>query len=95
LSIDQKKLVYYLYEAGISGRDMIWDQNYRHNLTIRAALENIYANYEGDKESDEWNNFDVYMKRIWFSNGIHHHYSMDKFIPQFSREYFVDPQQEY
>jgi len=88
LSIDQKKLVYYLYEAGISGRDMIWDQNYRHNLTIRAALENIYANYEGDKESDEWNNFDVYMKRIWFSNGIHHHYSMDKFIPQFSREYF-------
>jgi dipeptidyl-peptidase-3 len=88
LSLDQKKLVYYLYEAGISGRDMIWDQNYRHNLTIRAALENIYATYSGDKESDEWNNFEVYLKRIWFSNGIHHHYSMDKFIPQFSREYF-------
>ncbi|MCG8575895.1 MAG: dipeptidyl peptidase 3 [Flavobacteriales bacterium] len=88
LSLDQKKLVYYLYEAGLSGRDIIWDQNYRHNLEIRNALENIYANYEGDKDSDDWNNFEVYLKRIWFSNGIHHHYSMDKFMPQFSREYF-------
>ena len=88
LSLDQKKLVYYLYEAGLSGRDMIWDQNYRHNLEIRNALEHIVANYEGDKESDEWNNFMVYTKRTWFSNGIHHHYSMDKFIPQFSQEYF-------
>lgn len=87
LSLDQKKLVYYLYEAGLSGRDMIWDQNYRHNLTIRKALENIYASYEGDKSTDEWNNFEVYLKRIWFSNGIHHHYSMDKFEPQFSRAY--------
>ncbi len=88
LSLDQKKLVYFLYEAGLSGRDMIWDQNYRHNLTIRTALENIYETYEGDKSTDDWNNFEVYLKRIWFSNGIHHHYSMDKFIPQFSREYF-------
>lgn len=88
LSLDQKKLVYYLYEAGLSGRDMIWDQNYRHNLEIRNALEHIVANYEGDKESDEWNNFMVYTKRTWFSNGIHHHYSMDKFIPQFSQTYF-------
>lgn len=88
LSLDQKKLVYYLYEAGLSGRDIIWDQNYRHNLAIRNALEHIWANYEGDKSSVEWNNFDVYTKRIWFSNGVHHHYSMDKFIPQFSREYF-------
>lgn len=88
LSLDQKKLVYYLYEAALSGRDIIWDQNYRHNLAIRNALENIYANYEGDKSTVEWNNFEVYLKRIWFSNGIHHHYSMDKFIPQFSRAYF-------
>lgn len=88
LSLDQKKLVYYLYEAGLSGRDIIWDQNYRHNLAIRNALENIYVNYSGDKESVEWNNFEVYVKRVWFANGIHHHYSMDKFIPQFSREYF-------
>lgn len=88
LSLDQKKLVYYLYEAGLSGRDMIWDQNYRFNLEIRQALEHIVLNYAGDKGSVEWNNFMVYTKRTWFSNGIHHHYSMDKFIPQFSKEYF-------
>ena len=90
LSLQQKKLVYYLYEAGLSGRDMIWDQNYRHNLAIRSALENIWVNYEGDRSNVEWNNFDVYIKRMWFSNGIHHHYSMDKFIPQFSRTYFEE-----
>jgi len=88
LSLDQKKLVYYLYEAGLSGRDIIWDQNYRYNLEIRTALEQIVTDYQGDKSSDEWNNFMVYTKRVWFSNGIHHHYSMDKFIPQFSRTYF-------
>ncbi|MEX1001879.1 MAG: dihydrofolate reductase [Crocinitomicaceae bacterium] len=88
LSIDQKKLVYYLYEAGLSGRDIIWDQNYRHNLAIRNALEKIYTSYEGDTSTVEWNNFEVYLKRIWFSNGIHHHYSMEKFVPQFSRDYF-------
>lgn len=88
LSLDQKKLVYYLYEAGLSGRDIIWDQNYRYNLEIRTALEQIVSNYQGDKSTDEWNNFMVYTKRVWFSNGIHHHYSMDKFIPQFSRTYF-------
>jgi len=88
LSLDQKKLVYYLYEAGLSGRDIIWDQNYRYNLEIRSALEHIVSDYEGDKSTDEWNNFMVYTKRVWFSNGIHHHYSMDKFIPQFSRTYF-------
>jgi len=88
LSLDQKKMVYYLYEAGLSGRDMIWDQNYRFNLEIRNTLEHIVSHYEGDKTTDEWNNFMVYTKRVWFSNGIHHHYSMDKFIPQFSRTYF-------
>ncbi len=88
LSLDQQKLVYYLYEAGLSGRDMIWDQNYRHNLAIRGALESVIQNYEGDKSSDDWNSFMTYTKRVWFSNGIHHHYSMDKFLPDFSREYF-------
>ncbi len=88
LSLDQKKLVYYLYEAGLSGRDMSWDQNYRHNLEIRNALEHIVENYEGDKTTTQWNNFMVYTKRVWFASGIHHHYSMDKFIPQFSRDYF-------
>ena len=88
LSLDQQKLVYYLYEAGLSGRDMIWDQNYRHNLAIRGALEGVIKNYEGDKSSDDWSNFMSYTKRVWFSNGIHHHYSMAKFLPDFSREYF-------
>lgn len=88
LSLDQQKLVYYLYEAGLSGRDIIWDQNYRYNLEIRTALEHIVSNYEGDKSSEDWNQFMTYTKRTWFSNGIHHHYSMDKFIPEFSRSYF-------
>jgi len=87
LSLDQKKLVYYLTQAGLSGRDITWDQNYRHNLEIRAALEHIVKNYLGDKESFEWKNFMTYVKRVWFSNGIHHHYSKAKFSPKFSREY--------
>jgi dipeptidyl-peptidase III len=88
LTVKQKELVYYLCEAGLSGRDMIWDQNYRYNLDIRNALESIVRTYAGDKESEDWKNFMVYTKRVWFSNGIHHHYSMDKFLPDFSREYF-------
>ena len=88
LSLDQKKLVYYLVQAGISGRDIIWDQNYRHNLAIRSALENIVKKYEGDKEAESWKQFMTYTKRVWFANGIHHHYGMDKFEPGFSREYF-------
>lgn len=88
LTLDQKKLVYYLYEAGLSGRDMIWDQNYRHNLEIRNALEHIVINFGGDQETAEWAQFMTYTNRVWFSNGIHHHYSMDKFVPDFSREYF-------
>ena len=75
LTLKEQKLVYYLTKAGLSGRDIIWDQNYRHNLTIRKALENIYSNYEGDRINEDWNNFEVYLKRVWFSNGIHHHYS--------------------
>lgn len=88
LSLKEQKLVYYLTQAGLSGRDIIWDQNYKHNLKIREALENIYANYEGDKTSEEWTAFETYLKRVWFSNGIHHHYSMDKIKPGFSKEYF-------
>lgn len=88
LSLKQKQLVYYITQAGYAGRDIIWDQNYRHNLKIRRALENIIQNYSGDKGTDDWNNFMIYTKRIWFANGIHHHYSMDKFTPEFSKEYF-------
>lgn len=88
LSLQQKKLAYYLTQAGYEGRDIIWDQNYRHNIAIRKALENIVKNYNGDKSTDEWNKFMVYTKRVWFSNGIHHHYSMNKINPEFSAEYF-------
>ncbi len=88
LSLDQKKLVYYLVEAGLSGRDIMYDQNYRHNLAIRNAIDKIVAEYEGDKASEDWNDFMVYAKNVWFSNGIHHHYSNDKFQPKFSRAYF-------
>ncbi|MFV0237896.1 MAG: dipeptidyl-peptidase 3 family protein [Flavobacteriales bacterium] len=88
LSLKQKELVYYLSQAGLSGRDIMWDQNYRHNLKIRKALENIFTNYTEDKNSEEWKQFDTYIKRVWFSNGIHHHYSTDKILPEFSKEYF-------
>ena len=87
LTLKEQKLVYYLTQAGLAGRDIMWDQNYRHNLTIRKALENIYTNYKGDKTTEEWKNFETYLKRVWFSNGIHHHYSNDKLKPDFSSEY--------
>jgi len=87
LTLKEQKLVYYLTQAGLSGRDIIWDQNYRHNLTIRKALENVYNTYEGDKTSENWKNFETYLKRVWFSNGIHHHYSNAKLPTNFSSEY--------
>jgi dipeptidyl-peptidase-3 len=87
LALKEKELVYYLTQAGLAGRDIIWDQNYRHNLEIRNALENIYTKYAGDKSTYDWNSFEVYLKRVWFSNGIHHHYSNDKIKPGFSKEY--------
>lgn len=87
LNLQQKKLVYYLTQAGLEGRDIMYDQNYRHNLEIRKALENIYTNYEGDQASDDWKNFEIYLKRIWFSNGIHHHYASTKIKPAFDQEY--------
>lgn len=88
LTLKEQKLVYYLTQAGTSGRDIIWDQHYKHNLKIRKALENIYQNYKGNKKSENWKNFEIYLKRVWFSNGIHHHYSNDKIRPNFSKEYF-------
>lgn len=87
LSLKEQKLVYYLTQAGLAGRDIMWDQNYRHNLVIRRALEKIYKNYQGDKTTDDWKNFETYLKRVWFSNGIHHHYSNDKLKPEFSPDY--------
>jgi len=90
LSLQQKKLVYYLTQAGLAGRDIMYDQNYRHNLEIRRALDKIAADYAGDRESENWQNFLVYAKNVWFSNGIHHHYSNDKFKPEFSEDYLKE-----
>lgn len=89
LPLPQKKLAYYLYEAALSGRDMIWDQGYRHNLRIRHTLEAIVRTYAGERSGPEWDAFMVFTKRVWFSNGIHHHYSMKKLAPGFSKEYFA------
>ncbi|TXE09464.1 dihydrofolate reductase [Gelidibacter salicanalis] len=87
LTLKEQKLVYYLTQAGLAGRDIMWDQNYRHNLEIRNALETVYTTYEGDKSSEDWKAFETYLKRIWFGNGIHHHYSNDKMKPEFSQNY--------
>lgn len=89
LSAQQKELAYYLYEAALCGRDMIYDQKYKHNLAVRKTIEAIYASYKGDKNNDDWKKFDTYAKRVWFSNGIHHHYSNIKFVPECSREFFT------
>jgi dipeptidyl-peptidase-3 len=88
LSLDQKKLVYYLSQAGLAGRDIIYDQNNAYNLEIRKALEKIAANYTGDKTTESWKALETYSKQVWFSNGIHHHYSMDKIKPGFDKAYF-------
>jgi dipeptidyl-peptidase-3 len=87
LTLKEQKLVYYLTQAGLSGRDIMWDQNYKHNLKIRKALENVYTTYSGDKTTKEWSDFATYLKRVWFSNGIHHHYSNDKIKPDFTSDY--------
>ncbi len=88
LSLQQKQLCYYLNMAGLAGRDIMWDQNYRHNLKIRRALEAILANYKGERSGSDWENFMVYGKQVFFSNGIHHHYSNDKHLPAFPQAYF-------
>ena len=90
LSLQQKTLVYHLTEAALHGRDILFDQNGRYNLRIRRALEALYTQYKGDKKSEEFVNFEKYLKRVWFANGIHHHYASDKFQPEFSQEWFVN-----
>ncbi|NMC42182.1 MAG: dihydrofolate reductase, partial [Bacteroidales bacterium] len=89
LTPKQKELVYYLSEAALCGRDILWDQNFRYNLLIRKTLEAILESYSGDKETEDYKAFLTYCKRVFFANGIHHHYSSDKFTPGFSREYFT------
>lgn len=88
LTLQQKELLYYLSQAARSGHDMIWDQNYRHNLLIRKTIENIVEHYEGDRKDPRWEQFMVYAKRVWFSNGIHHHYSTRKLVPEFDTAYW-------
>ena len=88
LTLQQKEYVYHLAEAAKYGRDIIWAQNYKHNLEIRKTLENILENYDGDRNNDDFKAFESYAKRVFFSNGIHHHYAEDKFFPECSKEYF-------
>ncbi len=89
LSLQQKQLAYYLYEAALSGRDIIYDQRSKYGLLVRKTLETIYGTYSGDKNNDDWKKFETYCGRFWFSNGYHHHYSNDKFVPECSFEYFT------
>ncbi|MGN0213080.1 MAG: dihydrofolate reductase [Muribaculaceae bacterium] len=88
LSLRQKELIYYLNEAALQGRDILFDQNGKYNLAIRITLENVYTNFKGDKNSTEFKALEKYLKQVWFANGIHHHYSMDKFTPEFSQKFF-------
>lgn len=88
LTLKEKEYVYYLSQAGYAGRDISYDQNYKHNLAIRRALEHVYQNYSGNKTTQDWQSFEIYLKRIWFANGIHHHYSNEKMKPAFTRAYF-------
>lgn len=87
LSTRQKGLIYYLTEAAIAGRDILWDQNGKYNLSIRQLIENVYTHFTGNKESRQYKALEKYLKLIWFGNGIHHHYSMDKFVPEFDETF--------
>lgn len=89
LSLKQKELIYYLSKAANCGRDILFDQNGKFNLTIRQTLENIYLTYTGNRNTPEFSEFTIYLKRVWFSNGIYHHYSTEKFLPSFSKQYFA------
>ncbi len=90
LTPQQRILIYYLTEAAITGRDMLWDQNGKYNLAIRDLIENTYKAYDGDRENKDFKGLETYLKQIEFANGIHHHYSMDKFTPAFSREFLAE-----
>ena len=89
LTLKQKEMIYYLSQAAIEGRDILWDQNNKHNLAIRRTLEAIYENY-ADKSSDDFIKLQTYLKRIWMANGIHHHYSEDKLMPEFTADFFAN-----
>lgn len=89
LSLKQKELIYFLNQAALEGRDILYDQNNKYNLTIRRTLEAVYVNYKGDRKSKEFSQLTTYLKRIWMGNGIHHHYSEDKFIPEFKAPFFA------
>ena len=90
LSLQQKKLIYYLSQAAIEGRDILYDQNNKYNLVIRKTLEAIYLHYDGNRECKDFEEVNTYLKRVWFSNGIHHHYATDKFVPGFTQQYFEE-----
>lgn len=90
LSLKQKELIYYLNQAALEGRDILYDQNNKYNLCVRRTLEAAYVNYKGDRNSDNFKRLTTYLKRVWMGNGIHHHYSEDKFIPEFSEKFFAE-----
>ena len=94
LPLKQKELVYYLSEAALQGRDILFDQNGKYNLIIRKMLETVYTDYKGDRSDVNFKNLEIYLKRVWFSNGIHHHYAADKFVPGFTPEFFKKALQE-
>jgi len=89
LSLKQKELIYFLNEAALQGRDILYDQNCKHNLCVRRTLEAIYQYGNIEKTGNDWKEFEIYLKRVWVSNGIHHHYATDKFVPGFSKEFFA------
>lgn len=88
LDLKQQTLIYYLSEASLAGRDILFDQNGRYNLRIRRMLETVYTDYQGDRETEDFKNMVTYLKRVWFSSGIHHHYGCEKFVPEFSQDFF-------
>lgn len=90
LTLKEKKLLYFLSEAAYCGRDITWDQNYKHNLAVRKTIENIWENYSGDRSTGDFAKFTEYAKRIWFANGVHHHYGNEKIMPEFPQAYFAD-----
>ena len=90
LTLKQKELLYFLNQAALEGRDILYDQNNKYNLCIRRTLETVYVNYKGDRNSDEFKKLTTYLKRVWMGSGIHHHYSEDKFHPEFSQKFFAD-----
>ncbi len=90
LPLEEKELIYYLSEAAKCGRDILFDQNCPVNLPVRRTLETVYENYKGDRTTAEWKALEKYLKKVWCANGIHHHYSNDKFVPEFTEGYLLD-----